>query len=242
MMFIGGMRRFNTLIAESMEQILSDKYRSDGGYVPNGFLPADKLRGLIVQWIVVPWGTGSCTVKVRTLGAGEYPDVALLDLYNKQKDNPCYENKAKLIDLQLEYCKKTLVNPTYEELEGYILDELPSVREGKEAFERAVAAMEHEPSDERKRELRRTLEPMALVYGCLFPANFIASIAAWCECLDLVDIKKLTPEKLIGAYNLAKINNNRSSDNIPGVFLEHTRNEIDAQAYRLWYEKFGRKK
>lgn len=240
MIFIGGKRKFDLIIQGSVQSALELLHKKQDGYVPSGFHPAEKIRGLITQWIDVPWGPGVCTVKVRTLGAGEYPDVSLLDVYKDYQDEQSYATRRRMLNLQIEYCSKALVNPAYDELEGYVLEAVPEIKAGREAYEVLNKRWEIEKNEDKRAELAEQLKPMTLAYSCLFPANFMASIAAWCECVDLVDIKKITEDKLIEAFSLSVINHNRPSDNIPGVFLERSRNEIDAQAYNFWHKKFDK--
>lgn len=181
----------------------------------------------------MPWGNRFIPAKLRTLGAGEFPGAGLIDLSKKAQADYTFDNKARLLNLQLEYCKKSLLCPTYEELEEMILEEIPAVREGREALERLKAELEKKQSN----ELVLKVKEMSLVYDCLFPPNFLAAVSSWCECLDVTHIKDLTSEKLLEAHAMSLVNKNRASDNLQGVFLERARNEIDILAHRVFNER-----
>jgi hypothetical protein len=86
------------------------------------------------------------------------------------------------------------------------------------------------------------LRPLQLAAGYFLPPNFMAAVAAWCECLDITNIKQIRPEELINAYELSRHYHNRASDNLHGVYLEHTRKEIDILAANLYHEKKQRRK
>lgn len=230
-------RRVDKIINDRLKKL----YEKEQVLLPAGFYPADEVRKAHTQWVTLPWGSSAVTVQLRTLGAGEFPDVSLLDLTDKFKKAPTYNNRAKLINLQLEYCKKAMVSPTYKEAEEKILEDLPKVKEGKEAYEKLLKTVKLLENEEERREVQKELAEMSTVYGCLFPPNFISAVTAWVECLDLTDIKKLDEEKLIQAHALSLINKNRASDNLQGVFLERTRNEIDVVACNLYNERKKKK-
>lgn len=227
-------------IRRQVDLFLQKKIDVERAILPSGFHPADIVRGAISSWLALPWGNKFVICKLRVLGAGEFPDVGLIDLSKKHTQKPDYETKAKLIDLQLEYCKKSLVSPTYEELISYILEELPTVKEGYEAWKRIEAQIPNMQKDEYTEKLE-TIRELALQYGCLLPFNFISAVASWCECLDTTNIKELTAEKLINAFAMSRINRNRPSDNLRGIFLDRARMEIDVLSAKLYQEQEKKK-
>jgi len=54
---------------------------------------------------------------------------------------------------------------------------------------------------------------------------------------DISDIKKVTKEKLLAAYNKARLYKGRPSDFIPGIFTDGDRINIDDYATRLGCEE-----
>jgi hypothetical protein len=55
--------------------------------------------------------------------------------------------------------------------------------------------------------------------------------------MDVSEIKKITREKLIGAYGKARLYNRRPSDFIPGIFTDGDRENIDNYATMLGSEE-----
>jgi hypothetical protein len=107
----------------------------------------------------------------------------------------------------------------------------------RDEYAKALSIAEREPDNKTRENMMDELRPLQLAAGYFLPPNFMAAVAAWCECLDAVNIKQLRPEELITAYEMSRHYHNRASDNIPGVFLEHTRKEIDILAANLYHEK-----
>lgn len=232
---------FTRAVEKTVEKYLSRKMEREKVILPDGFHPADQIRGAVNHWLTLPFGNSLITCKLRTLSAGEYPDVSLVDRADAVKKQPSFINRARLLDAQEEYCKKALVIPSFGEFEKLVLGEDKKVGEMREELGKARRLAEaHE--DKRTREAALAeLEPLRLAAGYFLPANFMIAVACWCECLDVTGIKEVTPEKLVEAYILSTHYHNRASDNITGCYTDHVRAEIDRLAI-FYYNKQKTKK
>jgi hypothetical protein len=232
---------FSRAVEKAVEKYLSRKMERENIILPDGFHPADQIRGAVNHWLTLPFGNSLITCKLRTLSAGEYPDVSLVDRVDLVKKQPSFINRVKLLNAQEEYCRKALVIPTFEEFEKLVLGEDKRAGEMREELVKARRLAEaHE--DKRTREAALAeLEPLQLAAGYFLPANFLIAVACWCECLDVTGIKQVTPEKLVEAYILSTHYHNRASDNIQGCYTDHVRTEIDRLAI-FYYNKKKEKK
>ena len=228
-------------IARHVEHILSTKFKAERSVLPEGFHPAEQIRGAITHWLTLPFGNALITCKLRVLGAGEYPDVSLVERACEYKKEMSFENQARLLNVQEEYCKKALVCPTFDEFEKIVLGEDGKAQALRDEYAKALALSEQEPDNQTREKMLAELRPLQLAAGYFLPPNFMAAIAAWCECLDVTNIKQLRPEELITAYEMSRHYHNRASDNLHGVYLEHTRKEIDILSANLYHEKKQRR-
>jgi hypothetical protein len=227
---------FSRAVEKAVETYLSRKMEREKSILPEGFHPASQIRGAASQWLSLPFGNALITCKLRTLSAGEYPDVSLVERAGEAKQRPSFVTRAKLLNLQEEYCKKALVIPSFEEFEALVLGEDKKAAEMRKELAKAQRLAEaHE--DKRTRESAMAeLEPLRLAAGYFLPPNFMSAVACWCECLDVTGIKRITPEKLVEAYILSAHFHNRASDNIQGCYTDRSRGEIDRLAI-FYYNK-----
>jgi hypothetical protein len=235
------MSSFSRTVEKAVEKYLSQKMEREKIILPDGFHPADMIRGAVSCWLTLPFGNSLITCKIRTLSAGEYPDVSLVDRAELVKKQQTFKSRVDMLNAQEEYCRKALVIPTFEEFEKLVLGEDGKAREMRAEYEKARRLAEaHE--DKRTREAALAeLEPLQLATGYFLPANFMIAVACWCECLDVTGIKQVTPEKLVEAYILSTHYHNRASDNITGCYTDHVRAEIDRLAI-YYYNKQKEKK
>jgi hypothetical protein len=225
---------FKNLVKKTVEQILSEKYKAEKSVLPEGFHPADRIRNGIYHWLVLPFGSALVTCKLRTLGAGEFPLVSLVERVTQTREVPSFDNRAYLLNLQEEYCRKALVCPTFEEFEKIVLGEDGSVRRTRgECAKARELANQHQDNRTREAALRE-IEELELAAGYFLPPNFMMAVASWCECLDVTGVKDITPNGLYTAYILSQRYHNRASDNLPGAYLEHVRCEIDEAALEVY--------
>jgi hypothetical protein len=233
---------FSRAVEKAVEKYLSRKMEREKIILPDGFHPADQIRGAVNHWLTLPFGNSLITCKIRMLSAGEYPDVLLVERLAAVKKQPSFKDRMDLLNAQEEYCRKALVVPTFEEFERLVLGEDGKAREMRAECEKACRLADaHE--DKRTREAAwQLLEPLRLAAGYFLPPNFMMAVACWCECLDVTGIKQVTPEKLVEAYILSTHYHNRASDNIQGCYTDHVRAEIDRLAILCYEEQEEKKK
>ena len=242
---------FRRYIEDQIDKILASRMEVRRSELPSGYHPAQAIRDACRRVVSVPWQGTPVTVVLRTLGAGETPDVDLLKIGGEIKaGNGAARNDW--INIASDVSKKALVNPTYEEIQDFCFEENPKIKEGYESFLR----LEREFSllaEERKVRMenlggiigsKRWNDFCALSerYGCMMPDDFISSIAAWVFCVDATDIKTVTEEQLVEAYALAKHYAKEPADFVPGIFIERTRREINVRALTAWERKRPPKK
>jgi hypothetical protein len=221
-------------VRKAVEQILSEKYRAEKSVLPEGFHPADRIRNGIHHWLVLPFGSALVTCKLRTLGAGEFPLVSLVERVTQTREVPSFDNRVFLLNLQEEYCRKALVCPTFDEFEKIVLGEDGSARRTREECAKARALANQHPDNRTREAALCEIEELELAAGYFLPPNFMMAVASWCECLDETGVKRITPDGLYTAYVLSLHYHNRASDNLPGAYLEHTRQEIDIAAAEVY--------
>jgi hypothetical protein len=231
-----------TAMPRRVQLLLETKYKAEHAILPEGFHPAEQIRGAVTQWLTLPFGNALITCKLRVLGAGEYPDVSLVERATEYKKEMSFENQARLLNVQEEYCRKALVCPAFEEFEQIVLGEDGKARAMREEYAKMKALADAEPDNRTRDKMLEELRPLQLSVGYFLPPNFMSAVAAWCECLDVTNIKQITPEKLIAAYKMSMHYHNRASDNLQGVYLEHTRNELDILAANTYYESLKKPK
>jgi hypothetical protein len=156
------------------------------------------------------------------------------------REVPSFDNRVFLLNLQEEYCRKALVCPTFAEFEKIVLGEDGAMRRTREDCAKARTLAEKHLDNRTREAALHEIEELELAAGYFLPPNFMMAVASWCECLDATGVKRITPDGLYTAYVLSRHYHNRASDNLPGAFLEHVRNEIDiaaAEVYALRNQK-----
>jgi len=113
-------------------------------------------------------------------------------------------------------------------------ENLESCKEKIKAFRLEVEAEKDGP---KKKRMRKELEDLEMQYYSVLPADFTGFVMAFALQIGETDIKAVGEEVLLEAATLAKLNNNRPSDNIGGVFTDFNRADIDKRAWGLWLEK-----
>jgi hypothetical protein len=229
-------------IEKTVEKILSEKYKAEKAVLPEGFHPADRIRGGVHHWLALPFGGTLVTCKLRTLGAGEFPAVSLVERAKKAREDNSYENRVWLLNTQEEYCRKALVVPSFAEFEEIVLGEDGAARKTREEFRKAKAEAEAHADNRTREAALAELRELEMAAGYFLPPDFMAAVAAWCECLEVTGIKLLKPEDLENAYIMSLHYHNRASDNIGGVYLEHTRREIDIAAAETYHARHPKKR
>lgn len=242
---------FGPYIRGKIDEILARQMEVRRTDLPSGYHPASAIRNACRRAVSVPWQGVPVTVLLRTLGAGETPEVDLIKIGGEVKAGD-RQAKNDWINIASDVTRKALVSPSYDEILEIYFAENPEIKEGHESFRR----LEREYTllaAERKTKLenmgavigaKRWDEFCALSerYDCMLPPDFISSIAAWVFCADATDASAVTEEQLAEAYALARHYRRDPADYIPGVFIERTRREINVKALMAWEKKHPPKK
>jgi hypothetical protein len=230
---------FEKFLERKIEEVIAKVFNERGKITPpDGFAPAEQFRGCAEEWVAIPFGGSPVIVRLRVLGAGEFPDVSLLDFVNEKNVMRTFADKVSFRNSLEHYCRHALVNPDFEFFEMKVWGEQDAVKKMRAKLDNLKKrAEDYELSESERKEL----EGLELSLGYCLPLDAMRAIGAWCECLDMVDTKRLKPEDLIIAYSLSQHYHNRASDNLRGSFLSHTRKECDLAAAKLWHDKYDRK-
>jgi hypothetical protein len=227
-------------IERKITEVLTKLFSERGKITPPaGFVAAAQLRGCTEEWVVVPFSGHPICVKLRVLGAGEFPEVSLLEIINKNTKLETWKDKVDFRNTLEYYARHALVEPSFTFFEEEVWGKQGAVKEMRARF----AALKKEAETYELGEAETAeLQELEQALGYCLPLDTMRAIACWCECIDSVDNKKITHDDLILAYSLSQHYHNRASDNLNGAFLEHSRKEIDILAAKLWHEKYGKKK
>lgn len=132
--------------------------------------------------------------------------------------------------------RKALISPTYDEIMKVVgqYENLEWCKERLKAFRLEV---DREEDATEKKKKQRELEDLEMQYYNVLPGDFTGFFMAFSLQIAETDIKSVGDEILLEAASLAKLNNNRPSDNIGGVFTDFNRADIDKRAWGLWIDK-----
>jgi hypothetical protein len=88
-----------------------------------------------------------------------------------------------------------------------------------------------------KQKLQMEIDDAELFNGYVLPHDTTVALTNIALGMDVSDIKKMTREKLLAAYNKARLYNQKPSDFIPGIFTDGDRENINNYATMLGYEE-----
>jgi hypothetical protein len=230
---------FGRYVEAKIQEALIRTFRERGKIAPpEGFCAAEQFRGCAEEWVIVPFGGAPALMKLRVLGAGEFPEVTLLEFINEGGKMDAFAAKVNFRNTLEHYCRHALVEPSFQFFEEEVWGGQSAV---KEMRAKLAALKKRAEMYELAEAENKTLEELELSLGYCLPLDAMRAIAGWCECLDMTDTKRLTKEDLTVAYSLSRHYHNRASDNLRGSFLSHTRKEVDLAAAKAWHDKYGRK-
>jgi hypothetical protein len=228
-------RYLDKRIADSLSAVFTQRARVTP---PSGFSPASQFVDSSEWWQVVPFDGMPKLVKLRTLDAGEFPDVTLLECLRDKSAIPEFDAKVRFRNTLEYYCRHALVEPTFEFFEKEVWGKSGAVLEMQSALaELKKYAQTFELTDGQRDEL----QSLECSLGYCLPLDTMRAIAGVCEHLESVDTWRLSVDGLIVAYSLSQHYHNRASDNLNRTFLEHSRKNIDIAAAKLWHDKYGGK-
>ncbi|MDR1398657.1 MAG: hypothetical protein LBJ41_01865 [Treponema sp.] len=230
-------------IKKKVDQYLSELWTIRKSELPSGFYPLEQFYNGARRVVTLPWGSEYRTLIIRTLGAGEAPDINTIIKISNKKDKT-ESDLDTIINIGEDCAKKSFVNPTYEEIKKALTDADPVLKEGMKSFTRIeneikdLAAKNGVTFPVAGRSLgnKRWEEfcSISRIYGCLLPINTINALLWWQVGSGVTDAESVTEDKLLEAYYLSQRFHGRPSDYIHGCFVEQTRLEIDIKAAELY--------
>jgi hypothetical protein len=228
-------RYIQKLITAALVEVFSKRSKITP---PDGFHAAEQFREAAEEWVVIPFGGRPAVVKLRVLGAGEFPEASLLSFVNERAETRSFSDKIKFRNMLEHYCRHALVEPDFEFFENEVWGEQGAVKRMRARLDKLK---KHAETYELDQAQKGELDELELSLGYCLPLDAMRAVAGWCECLDMTDVGRLTPEDLIVAYSLSQHYHNRASDNLRGSFLSRARKEIDLTAATLWHDRYGKR-
>ncbi|GBR73164.1 hypothetical protein NO1_0594 [Candidatus Termititenax aidoneus] len=221
-----------TWLKKNIDDYLLTLTKPEGVVIPAGFNAAENIRNASKQWVIVPFGSGMVCVQLRVLSAGEMPQVSVIETASRNALKS-REDMIRLLNLQEEICRSVMLCPTFEQAEKEILGGDGVAQSQRAKLKELQEKVKDMPENTKKTKLFNQLNKLELATGYFLPSNFMCAVVNWALCLDVTDVKRLTPERLIEAYRLSQMYHNRASDNIQGIFCDYQRREIDILAAYL---------
>jgi len=178
-------------------------------------------------------------VEVRYLRSTQLPDVDKLSHLvdeQKKKIKLTHQQMVDVMNIQEECCRAVLNRPTFEELERAIYGK-DRVLEDKRRRLQEIRNKINTVSARERNELQAEFNRVELFTGYILPDDTMLALTNIALGTDMTDIKKVTKEKLLAAYNKARLYNGKPSDYIPGIFTDGDRKNIDDYATMLGCEE-----
>ncbi len=143
---------------------------------------------------------------------------------------------ADYLELQYKIIKKSLINPTYDEILGLSKYDLLRINAEKELVE--LENIINEMADGiGKRELLEKYYIVKSNSQYLLPEDFISFIMKYALQQDDSDIKDVTEDMLYEAAIRAKNGSGNPSDHLPGNFTEFNKVDINNRAWIIFHKR-----
>jgi len=185
------------------------------------------------EWLLIPFRGTEILVEVRYPRSTQLPEVDKLNsILEKRKTKYSRQEIIDYLNLQEQCCEAVLNRPTFQELEIAIYGK-DKVLENKKKQLKEIEQQLKKLSGKEKIELQKKYNEIELFAGFILPDDTMQTLTKIALGIDHSDIKKLTKEKLILAYNKARLYNGKPSDYIPGLFTDGDRQNIDEYATLL---------
>lgn len=143
---------------------------------------------------------------------------------------------ADYLELQYKIIKKSLINPTYDEILGLSKYDLLRINAEKELVE--LENIINEMADGiGKRELLEKYYIVKSNSQYLLPEDFISFIMKYALQQDDSDIKDVTEDMLYESAIRAKNGSGNPSDHLPGNFTEFNKVDINNRAWIIFHKR-----
>jgi len=142
-------------------------------------------------------------------------------------------------ELQFKIIKKSLLNPTYEEIMSLSEYDLLRVNAEKELIE-LEEIINDLPEGIEKKELLEKYYTTEMNSRYLLPADFVSFIMRFALQQDNSDILEVTEDMLFESAILAKNGSDNPSDHLTGNFTEFNKYDIDNRAWIIYHQRMAK--
>jgi hypothetical protein len=231
---------FQKMIETAVEKALDRRtIRPDRKLSLEGYHPLPEIMGALYEWLLVPFRGAEILVEVRYPRSTQLPDVdKLFSVLNQQKQGKqlSRQDMIDVMNIQEECCKAVLNRPVFEELSKAIWGKDQALEYNRRVLEELRARLKDVKGDTDRRGLQIEIDRAELFIGYILPDDTMITLTNIALGVDVSDIRKLTKDKLLVAYNKARLYKGRPSDFIPGIFTDIDRQNIDDYATVLGTE------
>jgi hypothetical protein len=228
------------LIEAAVEKALDRRtVRPDKKLAPEGYHPLPEIMGELYAWVFIPFRNAEILVEIRYPRSTQLPEVDKLYAVIDQRKKEAKLTRQQMIDvmnIQEECCRAVLNRPTFDELEKAIHGKDRVLETNRKRLEELRLKLK-DVKDSQKFELQQEINKLELFTGYVLPDDTMTALTNIALGMDVSDIKKMTKEKLITAYNKARLYNQKPSDFISGIFTDGDRQNIDDYATLLGSEE-----
>jgi len=224
---------FSKLIETAVEKALDRRtVRPDKKLELAGYQPLKDIMGKLYEWLLIPFNGSEILVEIRYPRSTQLPEYDKLFSTlgeNKTPRKLSRKEKIDLLNMREECCRAVLNRPTFEELEQAIHG-YDNVLANKRKLLKELEWKLSKVKGSERAELQRQFDAAELFAGFVLPDDTMSVLTNIALGADITDMRKITKEKLIIAYNKARLYNGKPSDYLPGLFPEGDRQNIDDYA------------
>ena len=234
---------FEKAVRREVERQLAEISVKPEAILPKTYAALPEIRRGMYQYVYVPFGEARVWMELRSLNATQIQECGNISLIETlaKKNKPSREEALELRNTIENLAKAVMNSPTWAEFEALVYGRDNVIRERKAEFEALRERVKGDPALER--QFRGEMESLEVFLGYLLPENTLQFLARYALGLDVSDVKKLTADRLLEAAAWAKRHNGKPHEYFEGAVLtDRDRNEIDAAAAALYYEKYERRK
>jgi len=213
--------------------------QSDMYLILEDYNPLPDIMRQLFSWVLIPFKGKEILVEVRYPRSTQLPDVEKFShLRGVQKKNAelSHQQMIEIMSFQEECCRAVLNRPTFEEFEHAIYDKNNTHESRRKQLEEIRKEIRF-AGEQEKLELQAEFNKAELFTSYVLPHDTMLCLTNIALGVDILEIKKITKEKLLAAYNRATLNKGRPSDYVQGIFTEGDRKDIDDYAAQLSREE-----
>ena len=193
--------------------------------------------------IIAPFFGSPEPVIVRKLSyaqiraCGEFSLIETIqDTIRSKTRKPTTKEMVDYSEIQHEIVRRSLVNPTYDEIMSLSKYDVLRVNAEKELLELEDIINDMPPSTE-KNELKEKYYMTKMNSQYILPADFISFVMRFALDQDNSDIKDVSEDMLFEAAVKAVKGHDNPSDHLPGNFTDFNREDINSRAWIIYHQR-----